>query len=467
MREASITALRRRRAALVFAGALCFAGAGAGAQAAHAADFVVNSTADAADANPGDHLCITAAATCTLRAAIQEADADGGANTVIVPPGRYRLTSVPSPEAGFPTENDAGNGDLDITDDTLAVRGAGAGKTTIDGGGLDRVFSIGSNITASISDMTITGGDATGGGTAKGIAMGGAIYNVGTVTLERLRLVGNKADGGGAVFSIPGSYITIRDSLLAHNSAFEAGGVRFDSGGEVVNSTIADNVLLELPPGDPANYAQQPKLLVTLADELSGYGGGIDHRGGSDLAIINSTITGNHAIKGGGGLNSGQGYAAVSAETSIARVRLLNTIIAGNTSSAGPGNCNVQDMIIESRGHNLDSDGSCFLTSTGDLPKRDPLLGSLANNGGPTETEALLPGSPAIDAGAADGCPQYDQRGVARPRGGCDIGAFEVAASASALRATSERSRARHRSRHRRSVAKRHPSRRHGARRAR
>jgi hypothetical protein len=297
--------------------------------------------------------------------------------------------------------------------------------------------------------------------------MGGAIYNVGTVTLERLRLVGNKADGGGAVFSIPGSYITIRDSLLAHNSAFEAGGVRFDSGGEVVNSTITGNALLPLPPGDPANYAQQPKLLVTLADELSGYGGGIDHRGGNDLVIVNSTITGNHAIKGGGGLNSGQGYAAVSDQTSIARVRLLNTIIAANTSSAGPANCNVQDMIIESAGHNLDSDGSCFLTSTGDLPKRDPLLGPLADNGGPTETEALLPGSPAIDAGAADGCPQYDQRGVARPQGaGCDIGAFELGKVAPAVRASSSaRPHARRRIRHHRRTAGRHPRRRHASRR--
>jgi hypothetical protein len=236
-------------------------------------------------------------------------------------------------------------------------------------------------------------------------------------------MVGNNADGGGAVFSIPGSYITIRDSLLAHNTAYEAGAIRFDSGGELINSTVTANTLLALP---NESYAQQPKLLVTLADELSGYGGGIDHRGGADLTIINSTITGNHAIKGGGGLNSGQAYAAVSDQTAIARVRLHNTIIADNNSAAGPGDCNVQDMIIQSTGHNLDSDGSCFLTAPGDLPKHNPLLGPLGDNGGPTETQALLLGSPAIDAGATDGCPQYDQRGVARPQGaGCDIGAYE------------------------------------------
>jgi hypothetical protein len=253
--------------------------------------------------------------------------------------------------------------------------------------------------------------------------MGGAIFNQGTLSLQRMRLVGNHADGGGAVFSIPGSYITIRDSLLAHNTAYEAGAVRFDSGGEVVNSTITGNVLLPLPKD---SYAQRPKLLVTLADQLSGYGGGIDHRGGADLVFVNSTITDNHAVKGGGGLNTGQGYAAVSNQTAIARVRLLNTIIAGNTSTHGPGDCNVQDMIIQSAGHNLDSDGSCFLTAAGDLPKHNPLLDPLAFNGGPTETQALLSGSPAIDAGALDGCPQFDQRGVARPQGpACDIGAYE------------------------------------------
>jgi CSLREA domain-containing protein len=392
------------------------------AQAAHAATFVVNSTADQPDATPGDHMCITDSATCTLRAAVQEANADGGPNTILIPRGYYRLRIPPSPEAGVAGQDDADKGDLDITA-SLTIHGAGARRTIIDGGGLDRVFSIAANVTASISGMTITGGDATGGGTSKEIDMGGAIFNQGTANLERLRLVGNHADGGGAVFSIPGSSITIRDSLLAHNSAYEAGGVRFDSGGVVINSTITANKLLPLP---NHSYTQDPKLVVTLADELSGYGGGIDHRGGADLTIVNSTITDNQAIKGGGGLNSGQAYAAVSDKTAIARVRLLNTIIAENTSSKGPGNCNVQDMIIQSDGHNLDSDGSCFLTATGDLPKHNPVLGSLAFNGGPTETEALLLGSPAIDAGAADGCPQHDQRGVARPQGaGCDIGAYE------------------------------------------
>ena len=386
------------------------------APAAHGATFTVDSTADAADVKPGDRLCRTATATCTLRAAVQEANATDGGDTVVVPPGHIRLTSTPSPEAGFPFEREAGNGDLDITEG-LTVRGAGAGETTVDGGGRDRVFSVGSGAAARLADMTITGGDATGGETATGIGMGGGVFNQGTVALEGLRLVGNAADGGGAVFSTPRTFITIRDSVLANNRAVEGGAIRFDSGGEVVNSTITGNVLHTKPEAE------------LLPDELSGYGGGIDHRGGNDVAIVNSTIFGNHAIKAGGGVNSGQGYTPVSSDIALGRVRLRNSIVAGNTSEQGPSDCHVSAQVIESTGHNLDGDGSCFLTAPGDLPSRDPLLAALAGNGGPTESLALLPGSPAIDAAAADGCPRTDQRGVARTQGaGCDIGAYEFVA---------------------------------------
>jgi hypothetical protein len=78
--------------------------------------------------------------------------------------------------------------------------------------------------------------------------------------------------------------------------------------------------------------------------------------------------------------------------------------------------------------HSLDSDNSCVLIGPGDLPGVAPLLGPLANNGGPTDTHALLAGSPAIDAGGI--CAPTDQRGVTRPQGpACDIGAFEAPAT--------------------------------------
>lgn len=88
-----------------------------------------------------------------------------------------------------------------------------------------------------------------------------------------------------------------------------------------------------------------------------------------------------------------------------------------------------------SLGHNIDSDGTCGLTGTGDQPEVDPKLGPLQDNGGPTQTHALLQDSPAIDAADSEECPTTDQRGAPRPLGiqagsgsVCDVGAFEFGA---------------------------------------
>ena len=91
---------------------------------------------------------------------------------------------------------------------------------------------------------------------------------------------------------------------------------------------------------------------------------------------------------------------------------------------------------LTSKGYNLSSDGTCNFKNTGDLNNTDPKLGSLQNNGGPTQTQALLSGSLAIDAGNPSGCKDSqghllttDQRGQPRPdkedKGGCDMGAYE------------------------------------------
>jgi hypothetical protein len=111
-------------------------------------------------------------------------------------------------------------------------------------------------------------------------------------------------------------------------------------------------------------------------------------------------------------------------------VTTQNTIVANNV---GDGNC-AGNGTLTSGGYNLSNDNTCSFTGPGDLNDLDPKLGPLQNNGGPTETMALLPGSPAIDAGNPGGCRDgsfitADQRGAPRPdkedSGGCDIGAFE------------------------------------------
>jgi hypothetical protein len=227
------------------------------------------------------------------------------------------------------------------------------------------------------------------------------------------------------MFSVPGTSPVIRASLIADNRAYSGGGLRLDAGATIINTTITGNSLLALPPTAQALPARPfPTLFALLVAEGSGWGGGIDNRGGDDVVILNSTITNNHAIRGGGGLATGQGYAPLSPAVALGRMTLQNTIVAGNTSTAGEAGCHVKDQVIQSLGHNISSDRSCFLTAAGDRPGTDPRLGRLAPNGGPTWTQALLRGSPAVDAGA--GCPSTDQRGVARPQGRrCDIGAFE------------------------------------------
>ena len=142
-----------------------------------------------------------------------------------------------------------------------------------------------------------------------------------------------------------------------------------------------------------------------------GVGGGINNQ--EALVLNATTITSNTAKEGGGFDGSFTG-----------QITVKNTIVANNPGGDCVPFLGVGSLMSE--GHNLDSDGSCGLTAAGDLPNTDPKLGPLADNGGPTQTHALLAGSPAIDAGDDTTCPASDQRGFPRPQGtACDIGAYE------------------------------------------
>jgi len=342
-----------------------------------AATFVVdrNDDPDPATANA----CTSAANDCSLRGAIVAANAAAGADTITLPAGTYTLTRT-----NAANQNTDFTGDLDITDaDGLTITGAGARATKVAGGAApfdDRIFDNQAGASATITGLTITGGKAGSGG-------GGGVRNEGDLTLERVA-VNNNAAGG--IFGDE-STLNITNSTVSGNSSTNAGGVYQQGPGtaKITNSTISGN-------------------------QATNINGGVAAVNGALMSILNSTIDSNTSSRPGGGI-----FAADSDTTVVVK----NTIATGNTL----GNCDTQvSGIIISQGNNISSDDTCDFAQPTDQQDINPRLGSLANNGGPTDTRALLSGSPAIDAGANAGCPATDQRVVRRPEGlRCDIGAFE------------------------------------------
>jgi hypothetical protein len=264
----------------------------------------------------------------------------------------------------------------------------GFGAPPLDGG------SIFNNGTLTVSNCILSGNSVST------FIAGGGIFNERTLTVTNCTLSGNSASAGGAIYNTEGT-LTVSNCILSGNSATSPGGGIISVGGALANFdgrlTVSNSTLS----GNSAT---------------GGDGGGIGNEGGlSTLTVTNCTLSGNSAMTGGGIDNQGAPPGTVTA---------LDTIIAGNTASTGP-DVNGQ---LTSLGHNLignTSGGSGFVAS--DLLNVNPQLGPLQDNGGPTQTMALLPGSPAIDAGDDTGAPASDQRGFARIVNGIvDIGAFEV-----------------------------------------
>ena len=388
-------------------------------------DFIVTSTSDAVDAHPGDGACDTGSGTCTLRAAVQEANARLGAQHVILPPGTYTLTI---PGQG---ETLAATGDLNLND-TVDIIGHDASDTIIDGGGLDRVFQVNAN--ATISDITIQHGTGFFGGgvwvTANNALTlqrsvvvnnttgavvddnhsGGGIGNNGTLTLTDCVVSGNSAGGhGGGIFS--NAIVTISGSEISDNNAGKtSGGVVSLSVGNVLPSMTITN--------------------STISGNTTALGGGVVNAvngtfPNGTLSLHNVTVTNNTGTQGAGG---------VVGFPSPITIEATNSIIAGNNDPTAQAPDCAGNLV--SHGYNLiQNTTNCVVTgdTTGNLTGISANLGPLANNGGRTQTHALFSGSPAIDAGnpAAPGsgaaaCPTTDQRGTLRPRGAhCDIGAVE------------------------------------------
>ncbi|MBP6440974.1 MAG: hypothetical protein KA259_05145, partial [Caldilineaceae bacterium] len=192
------------------------------ASVAQAATFVVNDTSDLPDADPNDGFCATSAGTCTLRAAIQQANASIGSDTITLPAGAYAITIAPAstPVIAPATDEDAASGDLDIIA-PLTLIGAGPGATIVDGSGLDRVLEV----HATAGNVTLRGLTLRNGISAED---GGGIYNAspGTVRLENVAVTGNTTvlEGGG-VHAVNGRLIVAGGSVISGNTARSGGGL--------------------------------------------------------------------------------------------------------------------------------------------------------------------------------------------------------------------------------------------------
>jgi len=204
----------------------------------------------------------------------------------------------------------------------------------------------------------------------------------------------NGGTNGGGIYAMFNSLVILDRSTVSGNGANVGGGLRTLGDVEITNSTISGNW------------------------SYGWHGGAIFHTNGV-ISILNSTIT----------LNRGPDWAPStifigSFDASVPSLKLTNTIISGNQWYA----CDhwTGSSIVVSGGHNIFQDDTCNPVAS-DLITGNAGLGPLADNGGPTWTHALLPGSPALDAANDTVCPATDQRGVIRPQGPhCDIGAFEA-----------------------------------------
>jgi CSLREA domain-containing protein len=392
---------------------------------------------------------------CSLREAIQianqnsaaaedECTVDGqfGNDTVELQAGTYVLSLSGS------GENDNATGDLDITTGvgaSLTIDGAGAALTTIDTDNTpawdDRVLHRQGIGTLTVSDLTVTGGDAPGDG-------GGILSGAGELALDGVRVAANHSDVDGGGLEASGVALSIVDSAITDNSSggLLGGGVNTRVATAIDGSAIEDNQLT-------ADSVQGGGGVATIADltisdsrvagntvtdtdgigfsraggirfvagpggtvrgtTISGnrvlggasrLGGGIEVANGAAVDLVNATVSGNDVTPGGGGGLTNQG----------GTVRVIHSTFGpnavgggGGAALQGGGTIEVRGSVIEtsggaaacvfatgvtSLGHNIGADTTCDLTATGDQQGVDAKLGPLQDNGGP---DAGAPGFPA------------------------------------------------------------------------
>ncbi len=425
--------------------------------------------------DPGDGSCD---ASCSLRDAISEVDMGGLVN--------FAGGANPS------TASLIGVGK------NMTIAGNGVGATVIDGPANAGILNVGP-FTVTIRDLRMTGGNATdgvapGAGDGNPGLPGGAIINNGTLAISRVLFdanhagsgsgpggVGNGGTGGsgGAIANLPGAALSVDQSSFVDNTAGNAGNaVGFSTGGDaghggaifsdgtslrVTNSSFQANRAGTGGNGFASGEggsggailatAAADILNSTLSGNLAGIGGGGFFVGGAGgdgggfyasagpFNVVSSTIAGN--LAGGAGSGSGPGQPGIGGGLGgePATLSVRNSILADNLAPAlAPTGDHCETSAVVDGGGNISSSADSLCPAS--IAVANPVLGGLADNGGPTLTHALGAGSAAINAITACtdllGAPlTTDQRGAPRPAGSpCDAGAFEdptpVAAAAAA-----------------------------------
>ncbi len=428
--------------------------------------YLVTSTADTNSAG-------------TLRSAIAWADANPpsqltpGPNTII-----FDVTGTFSTPQTITLNPSLGGFNLENPLVPIVISGPGAGVVNISGGGLLQVFNVAAGSAVTISGLTISGGNSLKGaavlnsgsltlsddtlsGNKAGSVLplyGGAVYNAGTLNIVGSTFTNNQAPYGlGGALENAGT-ATIDNSFFGTGLAFQGGAIYNQAGSlSVLNSTFSGNAATE--GGSIYNNATATITGSTVSTSTSFNSGAIANDLAGVMAITNSTIADNFADQTGGGINNA-GQLAITSSTlaynsvgpggsgggitiSHGSVVLNDTILVLNTagSSSGSVASDITGTVDSTSAYNLIGSGGGLTNGVdgNQVGVLVPLLGALASNGGPTQTIALLAGSPAIDAGSSTisgvTVPTTDQRGALRGPDGfnagttVDIGAFEASSS--------------------------------------
>lgn len=392
-------------------------------------------------AQPALAATINVGGACTLARAIVSANVDSafggcargrGADTIVLPANSIHTLSAINNTAPY------GATGLPVIRGSVTIAGNNSTIRRAPNAPVFRIFALGNYSSLSLQNTTVSGGAARR-------ERGGAVFSYyGTLNLKNSTITGNFATVSGGGIYAEGGYVNVTNSTISGNRAIGRGGgitAYSRSSVYIANSTISGNAGRD--------------------------GGGVYIDTGSNFTITNSTVSGNSAAQGGGGVYIDFDAALTLRNSTITgnsasqgggmylwRNAILNlsaSLISNNAASSGAeiyelpsdyysGTVNIDHYNLI--GHSGYSYTSGLLTGYSNIVPNVPpswiLSATLANNGGPTPTHALIAGSPAIDAVMNGSCPEpdVDQRGVSRPQDGntdggvaCDIGSFEFTAA--------------------------------------